>query len=297
MDRGNNKLSAGCLVLLNVGVACGLAALVLAVGFSLVVSDLDFAHGPGVAVLNIRDELVDEQYVLDQLAELVDHPATKALVVRIDSPGGEITVVEEIFNGLKRVREEEDLPVVASMGAVAASGGYYVCCAAQWVFTNKSSLTGSLGVVIEYPNAEGLFGKLGIAFDTVKSGEFKGAGSLSRPLTERQREHMQQVIDDYHEMFVELVSAERHIEPEDVRALADGRVFTGRQALELGLVDEIGDLDDAVHHAAGLAGIEGEPRVIRLDEPRLSFFTLLDEFRAGAVRLGRPRWAPQYMLR
>jgi protease-4 len=278
-------LAAGISLALAVAVALGVMAIL---GF-------DFDYGPGVAVLDVYGELLDAQVILDELDGLVGDPSTQALVVRVDSPGGDVAVVEEVYNAIKRVRDD-GLPVVASMGSTAASGGYYISCAAERIFANKCTLTGSLGVLLEYPNATELLNAIGVHFETITTGEFKNTGAWDKPLTDAQRAQMQAVIDDYHAMFVELVSSERPLDFETVRTLADGRVFTGRQAVELKLVDDIGDLDDAVHFAAGLAGIEGEPRVIRYEEKSLSWLGWLEELDVAGTRL-RNHWAPKFVLR
>ncbi len=297
MPQGNNRIGSGCLVLLGGGIMLVVIALVGFMGLATSLGSLIFERGPGVAVLNITGELVDEQVVLQQLKELVSNPDTKALVVRVESPGGEVAVAEEIYHGIRRVREENNYPVVASMGGVAASGGYYVCCAAQRIFANKSTLTGSLGVIIEYPNAEALLGQLGIAFETVSTGEFKDTGSYGRALTEKQRAHMQQVVDDFHNMFIELVVTARPLEEAEVRALADGRVFTGRQALASSLVDELGDLDTAISFAARTAGLPEDARVIRANEPSVRWFSLLERLDWATSRLKSRSWMPKYLLR
>ncbi|MBN2309458.1 MAG: signal peptide peptidase SppA [Candidatus Hydrogenedentes bacterium] len=247
--------------------------------------------GPAVAVLEIYDELIDEREILADLEWLLDDPGTQALVVRVDSPGGAITVAEEVYNALKRV-EDEGLPVVASMGTTGASGAYMICLAADRVFANKGTLTGSIGVIFEYTSAAGLFEKLGVEFSSVRTGEYKGAGSIAEPITERQKEHYQQVVNDYLDQFVEVILEERGLDEATVRGLADGRVFTGRQALELKLVDEIGGLDDAIDCAAELAGLTEEPRIIRVRQEAWSLFTVLDE-----VGMGRAaRAAAQFRL-
>ena len=294
MSSESNRRGCGCYL-------AGCAVLVVAagvLGFVLGLGAYNMQRGPGVAVLDITGEIIDSLPVLDRLDQLAQNPDTRALVIRVDSPGGAITAVEEIYNGLKRTAER-DIPVVASMGSTGASGGYFVCLAADRIFVNQSSLTGSIGVLVEYSSAHDLFEKLGIKFDTITSGEFKGMGSVSESLTEPQRNLMQGVVKDFHAFFVETLMAARHLGPEQALQLADGRVFTGRQALQAGLVDEIGDLDSAIRYAANRAGIEGEPRVIRsAPEP----WSLLDEWlgRLGTsvgIRLGRSMCVPKFVMR
>ncbi len=178
------------------------------------------------------------------------------------------------------------MPLVVSMGSVAASGGYYIACTADTIFANPGTLTGSIGVVMSFTNLEELFGKLGMDFEVIKSGEFKDTGSWSRQMTDAERALLQGTIDDIHAQFVEAVAEGRGMEYDAVAALADGRIFSGRQALEAGLVDRLGTLEDAVAVAARMGGIEGEPRV---QEPvRRERLTLWDLLSGTASNLLRP---------
>jgi protease-4 len=297
MSTGSNRRGLGCFIIGSLAFTLFVACIAGGCGLLLGLYGIRMEFGPGVAVLDVFGEIADGQAILEQLDTLVKNPDTRAVVVRVDSPGGVITVVEEIYNALKRAAGK-GIPIVASMGATSASGGYFVCLAAECIFANRSSLTGSIGVLVEYASAHDLFEKLGIKFDTVASGEFKALGSISEPLTERERQHVQNVVDDFHQFFVETLSAARHLEIEQARALADGRVFTGRQALDVGLVDQIGDLDDAVRYAAQRAGIPGEPRVIRVQEKGFSLLALLDRLSSAAgASLGRRGWAPKFVMR
>ncbi len=201
--------------------------------------------------------------VIEQLDQFGEDNSVRALVLRIDSPGGTVVAAQEIFAAINRLREEKEKVVVASMADIAASGGYYIACSADRIFANPGTITGSIGVIMEFPNMEELFGKIGLKSNTIKSGEFKDTGSALREMTDREREVLQALIDDVYGQFVQAVQESRGMTPEKVRELADGRIFTGRQALELGLVDEIGDMTDAIRAAADLAGIEGEPEIVR----------------------------------
>jgi protease-4 len=201
--------------------------------------------------------------IIEQLDQFGEDNSVRALVLRIDSPGGTVVAAQEIFAAINRLREEKEKVVVASMADIAASGGYYIACSADRIFANPGTITGSIGVIMEFPNMEELFGKIGLKSNTIKSGEFKDTGSALREMTDREREVLQALIDDVYGQFVQAVQESRGMTPEKVRELADGRIFTGRQALELGLVDEIGDMTDAIRAAADLAGIEGEPEIVR----------------------------------
>lgn len=281
MGNGNRTMGYGCFAV-NLLILLVLALVVGFLGYLAGVGLFYVERGPGVAVLEVGSSIYDEKPVLDQLKQLLDNPDTRALVVHVDSPGGVISAVEEIYNALKRAAGR-GIPVVASMGSLATSGGYFICLPAERIFANRSSVTGSIGVLIEYYSLAGLLDKLGVQSLTIASGEFKGLGSWSQPLTERQRQHMQDIVNDFHNFFVDIVSTERHVDVGRVREWADGRVFTGRQALELGMVDELGGFSDAVAFAGERAHLEGEPRVIRATERTVSLLQMLR-------RYGPPPW-------
>ncbi len=295
----NKRTGWGCIVLSALALTMVVALLVAACGLVLAIRGYELPYGPGVAVLDVEGELYDERPLLAQLETLVGNPNTKALVLRVDSPGGVISVVEEVYNAIKKAGEENEMPIVASMGPTAASGGYYVCLAADHIFANKSSLTGSLGVLLEYSSAAELLARIGVKFEQITSGEFKGAGSLAAPLTERQRAHFEELVADYHDIFVEAVENSRQMPRQEVLSIADGRVFTGRQALKLNLIDEIGGLDEAVRYAAERAGIQGEPRIIRKGREPMSLLSMLERLGvpAGKGRLSRGALVPKYLLR
>ncbi len=185
----------------------------------------------------------------------------KAVVLRINSPGGSAAASQEIYQEVMKLRKARK-PVVASMGDVAASGGYYVAAAADKIMANGSTMTGSIGVIMEFLNLQGLYEKVGLGTVTLKSGRFKDIGSATRPLTEDERQLLQAMIDDVYDQFVsDIVAGRKVLSREDVRRLADGRIFTGRQAKKLKLVDELGNLQDAIALAGKMAGMTGRPAV------------------------------------
>ncbi len=293
MSQTNRGNWTGCIVA--VVLLAGMF-LVFCVAIALLIVGLptvEGLHGPGVAVLEIREELLDERGVIEDIEYLAEHPGAKALVLRVDSPGGVITVAEEVYKALVRVREQ-GMPIIASQGSTAASGAYFVCLAADKIYANDTSLTGSIGVIVEYTSPHQLFDAIGVEFDTIASGTFKTIGSWGEAMSPEQRAHLQALVNKFNDMFVELVAAERNMEIDKVRALADGRLFTGRDALEAGLVDEIGDLHAAILFAAQQAGIEGEPRIITPIEPTPSLFDLIDSVGSGGwaklqEKVGLPR--------
>jgi protease-4 len=197
---------------------------------------------------------------VEELRDYVKDPSIKALVLRVDSPGGAVAPSQEIFEEVKKAAAKKK--VVVSMGAIAASGGYYVSSPATRIVANPGTLTGSIGVIMEIPNLEGLLDKVGVKTQVIKSGEHKDLASAFRELGDEERRILQGVLDDVHDQFISDVAEGRRIPVEEVRRLADGRIFTGRQALKEGLVDELGNLEDAIMISAELAGIEGEPEVV-----------------------------------
>jgi protease-4 len=217
--------------------------------------------------------------VIEQLEKHRVDDAVKAVVLRVDTPGGTVVAAQEIHAELGRLRSGGK-KIVVSMGDVAASGGYYVACAADRIVASAGTLTGSIGVVMQFPNYQGLFGKIGLSTNTIKSGEFKDVGNGAREMTDRERRLLQALVDDVQAQFVETVAKGRQMTAERVRPLADGRVFSGRQARDLGLVDELGDLDAAIAAAARLAGISGKPDVVR-EKPRRRLWELIDAKVAG----------------
>jgi protease-4 len=246
-------------------IVIGVGALVL---LNLLLPDLDLSGQDRVALIRIEGVIIDAQATIGELKQYSENPLVKAIVLRIDSPGGGVVPSQEIHDAVKRVRNKSNKAVIASMGSVAASGGYYIAAATDRIIANPGTLTGSIGVIMEMANLEGLLKKIGVEGIVIKSGRFKDVGSPLRKMSDEERKLLQSVMDDVHYQFIQAVADGRSLEPSEVEALADGRIFTGRQAKEARLIDELGDLDDAIHIAADVAGIEGEPKVL---EPRKRF--------------------------
>lgn len=200
--------------------------------------------------------------IIDQLDKWADNSSVKAIVLHVNSPGGGVAISQEIYDAINRVRDEGK-PVVVSMASVAASGGYYIACAADMIVANPGTLTGSIGVIMQFYTGDVLMDKIGIKTETVKSGDLKDVGSFDRDMTEEEELMLRAVVMDSYEQFVEVVSRGRDKEKDDVYLVADGSIFTGQQAFNLGLVDTLGGLNEAVHLAGEMAGIEGEPKLIR----------------------------------
>ena len=240
--------------------------------------------GDRVALVEIVGPINSSEAIVRQLKKYKESDSVPAIVLRINSPGGGVAATQEIYQEVLRVREAGKT-VVASMASVAASGGYYVACAADTIMANPGTLSGSIGVILEFPNTEELFQKIGIRFEVVKSGEFKDIGSPVREMTDREQELLQELIDDTYDQFVEVVTEERDLEREEVLRYADGRVFTGRQGVEYGLIDVLGDYEDAIALAAELSGIRGKPKTVREWRRRASIWdVLLDTFGEAVSR-------------
>jgi protease-4 len=212
------------------------------------------------------------------LEQAAVHPDVKAVVVHVNSPGGSVVASDEIY----RAFLEFDKPIVVWMGETAASGGYYIACGSDYIFAHPDTLTGSIGVISQFLNVEELMDKIGVDAVVITSGPSKDIGSPFREMTEEEQALWEVIIDEVYEGFVEIVAQARDMSLEEVRELADGRVYTGRQALAHGLVDELGAPDDAIAKAAELGGIEGEPRVIELKSP-LSFLETLYGFQSRST--------------
>ncbi len=213
-----------------------------------------------VALVRLEGVIMDGQAIIDEIGKWADDKSVKAIVLRIVSPGGVVTPSQEIFLAVKRASEKK--PVIASMGSVAASGGYYIAAACDKIIANSGTITGSIGVIMMFSNTEKLMDKIGLGTIVVKSGKFKDTGSPNRPFTEEDRKIMQAIVDDTYDQFITDAAEGREMDVEEMRKLADGRIYTGRQAKDLNLVDELGDLQDAIMAAGKMAGIEGEPDVV-----------------------------------
>jgi len=233
----------------------------------------DLAFSDRIQVVDLDGELVESRPILDQLKRYEDSNSVKAILLNIDSPGGGVAVSQEIYTEIKRLRDKKDKVVIAYLSSTGASGAYYVACAANKIVANPGTIVGSIGVIAEWVNYADLMQWAKLKDIVFKTGEFKDTGSPSRALTENEKKYFQGLIDDMYVQFVEAVASGRKLDLPEVRSLADGRVFTGRDAKARKLIDEIGNFQDAVDLTAKLAGISGKPRLIRLSRRRV---TLLD---------------------
>ncbi|OQY23355.1 MAG: S49 family peptidase [Desulfobacteraceae bacterium 4572_35.2] len=232
-----------------------------------------FSLGNKVAVVELCGAITESRNTIEQLVVFAKDDSIKAIVLRVDSPGGGVGPSQEIYSEVARITQ--DKPIIVSMGSVAASGGYYVAAPANKIYANPGTITGSIGVIMEFTNVLDLMNKIGLKTRVVKSGMHKDIGSSVREMTVEEQALLQGLIDDVHSQFVAAVSEGRNLSEEDVRKLADGRIFTGKQALQLGLVDKLGGLRVAITEAARQGGIVGEPNIVYPEEPSVS---LIDYF-------------------
>ncbi len=234
---------------------------------------LQTVSGEKVAIIEVEGIISGSREIIERIHKLRDDASVKAIVLRIDSPGGAVGPAQEIHEELLKLQGHK--PVVSSMGSVAASGGYYIAAGTQKIFANPGTITGSIGVIVEAANFEELLGKIGLRSEVIKSGHFKDTLSPARTMQTDERSLIQAVVDNIHNQFVEAIVKGRSMPREKVMALADGRIFSGEQALEVGLIDELGNLYDAIEVAADMAGIEGKPEVQYPEEKKPSLLDFI----------------------
>lgn len=239
-----------------------------------------------VALIKLDGIIIDSQVMpvatkIIEAIEQVKKQGFKSVVIRVNSPGGTVGASQEIYSAIKKL-QKEDIKVVASLGDVAASGGVYTAVAADKIIANPGTVTGSIGVIIKSNVLKDLYKKIGIDQDIVKSGKFKDILSEMKHLDKEEKKILQDMVDDTYYQFIGVVSKERNLDIDTVKGFADGRVFTGSMAKELGLVDEVGSQDDAVKLAAELAGIKGEPEVVNIS-PKKSFWQMISKMSVEQV--------------
>lgn len=218
------------------------------------------AVGEKIGIIEIFGPIEDSKLLIEQIHDFRYSGSVKIVILRIDSPGGGVGPSQEIYSEVRKLAKEK--PVIVSMGSVAASGGYYIAAPAERIFANPGTITGSIGVIMSFANYQELMEKVGVKSQVVKSGKFKDTGSASRPFTQAEEELVQSLIDDVHAQFVEAISLGRKMPVGEVVPLADGRIYTGRQAMRAGLVDELGNLQDAIDYAAELTGLGDDPSLV-----------------------------------
>ncbi len=228
-----------------------------------------------IGIVEINGVILSSKKIIQEIKDFRDDPGIKAIIVRINSPGGGIGPSQEIYREIEKTRPQKK--IITSMGSVAASGGYYIASATEGIIANPGTITGSIGVIMEYTNLMEIAKKIGISPVVIKSGKFKDAGSPLRELDDAERRYFQDLVDELHQQFVKDAAKARKIPLEKMAALADGRVFTGQKALGLKLIDRIGNLDDAITWAGELAGIKGKLKPVYPPEDKMTFIKRLTE--------------------
>jgi protease-4 len=285
----------GCVLIVGGFVLLAIIAAAMGTGST----DVSFA-AEKVAVIPIEGEIIEARETLDALKRHAGNATVKAIVIRINSPGGAIAPSQEIYSAIRCTRADSKKPIVASMDSVAASGGYYIAAACDQIVANPGTITGSIGVILQWFNTEELIQWAKLKPETITSGALKDAGSPFRELTDAERQYFQGIVTQLHSQFVRDVALGRSakMKKEEVALIADGRIFTGEQALELKLVDELGSIDDAVRTAGRMAGIKGEPARLW---PKRREGTLLDLLNAGdadaLIERVVNRRVPQFLYR
>ena len=286
---------SGCLLVAAGVVILGFLVLIAGDG----ASDLSLATNK-IAIIPIEGEIFDARDTIEEIEKHADSPTVKAIVVRINSPGGAIAPSQEIYSTIRRVRADSGKPIVASLDSVAASGGFYIAAACDQIVANPGSITGSIGVILQWFELKDLLQWAKMEANTITSGAMKDAGSPFRELSEQERAYFQRIVAQLHLQFVRDVADGRRekMKYEEVARIADGRIMTGEEALSLKLVDQLGGMDEAVRTAAKLAGIKGEPALIWPRRRAPGLFDLLTQGRtASAAEKLMNRRIPQFLYR
>jgi protease IV len=283
MSGKGHPILAVIVILAAVGLFLGL---VMALFYSVTGPSEPFSFREKIGILPIEGTITESDTLVAQLVEFRKDRRIKAIILRVDSPGGSVGPSQEIYREIRKTIETKR--VVASLGALGASGGYYVACAANKIVANPGTLAGSIGVIMEFVQAEELLKKIGVSVEVLKTGEFKDIGSFHRPLSERDREMIKSLVFDVQRQFVEAVAQGRNLPVEKVREIADGRVLSGAQCKDLGLVDQLGNFEDAVELAKTLTGIKGEVTLVYPKKPGVKWWNLFlqntSQAVAGAIR-------------
>src|SRR6266852_4857149 len=233
------------------------------------------SFGDKIGVVDLEGVIIDPRVVVPQLKKFGDDNSIKAIILHVNSPGGGVAASEEIYREVKRIRDEKKKRIVASISSVGASGAYYISAATNKIYADKGSIVGSIGVIASWTNYGDLLHWAKLKDITMKAGEFKDTGSPTRDMTPAEKAYLQSLIDNMHTQFIQAVADGRKVKAEDIRAIANGKVWTGGQALGLKLIDQEGDFETAVKDTAKSVGIKGEPVLVRPERERKTVLDLL----------------------
>ena len=241
--------------------------------------------GPKVGIVEINMPITNSKKAVDDLNYFNRKSNIAAIVVRLETPGGGVAASQEIYEKVRKISKFSDKPIIASMGGVAASGGYYIALGADTIMANPGTATGSIGVIMSYPIIGKMMDKIGIQYETIKSGTLKDSGSPFRNITSEERKYFQGLIDDLHGQFLSVVARERNIPMDQAAELANGQVYSGKQAVENGLIDMLGTFEDAVLLAAREAGYVEEPEIVYPPDEKKGLLDMLfgDIFQSSPI--------------
>ncbi len=267
-------------------------AFLMALSALLTLTQTEATFKEKIALIKVEGPIIQSKTIVEELKEYTKNRQVKAIVLRIESPGGGVVPSQEIYEEVRKTATIKK--VIVSMGAVAASGGYYIAAPASRIVANPGTITGSIGVIMEIPNMQGLMDKIGIKSEVIKSGKYKDMASVFRGIGKEQRQILQGMLDDVHEQFINAVAVGRNMPVEKVRKIADGTIYTGAQALKLGLVDELGTLEDSIRIAASLSGIKGEPEIVT-KKGRHYLFELIEGRLRGSLSQAYPSYELKFL--
>lgn len=236
-----------------------------------------------VAVVNLDFTILSSESIVRQFTKFGEDKSIKAIILKVNTPGGGVAASQEMYEIIKRTRDKGK-PVIVSISSLGASGGYYAACGGSIIVADPGSLVGSIGVIMNLMNFKDLAEKIGISENIIKSGELKDAGNPFREMNEKDKEYFQDIVNDSYDQFLDVVSKERKMDKEKLKEYANGRVFTGRQAKDIGLIDSLGTFEDAVIIAGRMAGIEGEPSLVREKERSSLAERILDGFTNNEIK-------------
>ncbi len=237
--------------------------------------------GDKIAIVEVKGVITQSSDVIEYIHQYLADDGVKAIILRVDSPGGGVGPSQEIYGEILKAKRKKK--IITSMGSVAASGGYYVACASDLIVANPGTITGSIGVIMQFSNFEELLKKIGIKGVVIKSGEHKDIGSPLREMTPEEKKIMQDTLDNVHQQFIQAVAKGRKLDPAKVVPIADGRIMTGEQAQQLGLVDKLGNLQDAIDEASKLVGIRGKPQIVYPKKKRSLWELLMREMVSSLI--------------
>ena len=241
--------------------------------FSLVPIDINFSNSPRFGLITIDEPITSSRYIVKRLTEFDDDNSIDAIIIRLDTPGGVVAPSQEIYEKVKSISERNAKPIIASMGSIATSGGYYIAMGADTIVANKGTLTGSIGVIMTYPVLDDLLKKHGVDYKTVKSGPYKDSGSAFRASTSVDSLYFQDVIDNMYKQFISVLEYERDLDKKIIKNAANGKVYTGLQAKEINLIDIIGTFEDSIDLLLIMTGNEGKnPKIVEDEDEDFSLF-------------------------